>query len=148
MDNKPKDICFDGVNIWVANSKGNSVTKLIIETTSATTTPTPIAQGRIVLVNHNSPSGTPGSFDVTMSYGAQVGYPNGLKMTDGFVVDSGYRLAPGTYTVNETVPAGWQLEIAISDPSGGSLSSGYLGQVIVDLAPGETVTVVLYNTNT
>jgi hypothetical protein len=79
-----------------------------------------------------------------MSYGHQIGYPNGLKMQNGYQVDSGFILTPGTYTISEEVPSGFQLTIDIVDPSGGSSSSG--SQATIKLAAGETVIVTYINT--
>jgi len=115
-----------------------------------------VRPGRIIVIKQTSPDGAPDSFPFTMSYGAQVGYPNGLSMRDGQLVDSGFTLAPGTYTINESVPAGWELtkiDVNISSPVGGSSGSQatipvpHLGsQTIIWLAEGETVIVTYYNT--
>ena len=106
----------------------------------------PPSPGRIVVVKHTSPTGANG-FPVIMSYGAQIGYPNGLQMSDGFEVDTEFTLAPGKHTITEwpcPMP-GWGLNsINIGDPSGGSFVSG--STAVIDLAPGETVTVRLNNT--
>lgn len=54
-------------------------------------------------------------------------------------------LNPGSYSVAEVVPAGWDLtNIAINDPSGGSSSSSPTASIA--LAAGETVTVTFTNT--
>lgn len=100
--------------------------------------------GRIILIKQTNPAGANG-FLVTMSYGPQVSYPNGLQMSDGFQVDSGFILAPSIYTITELPTAGWSLtSIDINDPSGGSSSSG--GTATINLAPGETVIVTYKNT--
>lgn len=47
-------------------------------------------------------------------------------------------LAPGTYTISESVPAEWQLSaLACTDPTNNSTTSG--SAAIVNVAPGETV---------
>jgi hypothetical protein len=118
----------------------------ILPTSSPTSTPAGNA-GRIVLKKHVVPVGTGGTFDFTMSYGQQAGYPNGGKLgTSNPEIDSGFALSPGMYTISETVPAGWQLTIDINDPSGGSSWSG--SQATIDLAVGETVIVTYTNTKT
>jgi hypothetical protein len=49
-----------------------------------------------------------------------------------------FERAPGTYTVTETVPAGWDLTgLICTDPSSGTSTSN--GTATIDLAPGETV---------
>jgi integrase/recombinase XerD len=56
------------------------------------------------------------------------------------LLDSGFNLPAGTYSIAEAVPIGWQLtSIAINDPSGGSSSIGPVATV--NLAWGETVIV-------
>ena len=62
---------------------------------------------------------------------------------DNFTIFSG--LGAGTYDVTETVPTGWDLtSIVISDPSGGSSSSG--STATIDLAEGESVVVLFTDT--
>jgi hypothetical protein len=130
---------------------GETVTVTYINTkTSITPTPTPTPTpsdnntGRIILKKQTNPGGVADSFPFAASYGAKIGYPNGFMLRDGQQVDSGFTLAPGTYTISETVPAGWQLTIDINDPSGGSSYSG--SQATINLAAGETVTVTYVNT--
>lgn len=67
----------------------------------------------------------PGNFQITTTGG--IGGPYTLG-----------NLAPGTYTVTESVPAGWDLtSIICVDPSGGTVTSGPTATIA--LAPGETV---------
>ena len=118
----------------------------VLPTSSPTSTPAGNT-GRIVLKTQVVPVGTGGTFDFTMNYGQQVGYPNGVKLgTSNPEIDSGFTLPPGMYTISETVPAGWTLTIDINDPGGGSSWSG--SQTTIDLAAGETVTVTYTNTKT
>jgi hypothetical protein len=88
--------------------------------------------GRIVITKQTSPDGSGQSFTFTRSYGSNV------TLADGQSHDSGFTLAPGTYSVQENVPAGWQLTgTACNDGSApGS----------IDLSPGESVTCTFTNT--
>jgi hypothetical protein len=63
-------------------------------------------------------------------------------VSDNFTAIS---LEPGTYSVTETIPANWELtSIDITDPSGGSSQSKSTANL--DIAAGETVTVLFTNT--
>ena len=55
------------------------------------------------------PPGDPQAFTFAASYDG-----NGFDLTDGQLHDSG-ALAPGSYTVSETVPANWELFAASCD---------------------------------
>ncbi len=55
----------------------------------------------IIVVKQTDPDGDPQAFDFSASYDG-----DGFQLTDGQSNDSG-DLAPGTYSVAETVPAGW-----------------------------------------
>jgi len=106
-------------------------------------TPPPIP-GRIILTKQTNPAGANG-FPVTMSYGSQVSYPNGVQMLDDFQIDSGFMLMPGIYTITEAPVEGWTLtSVDIVDPSGGSSYTG--NTVTINLSAGETVSVTLNNT--
>lgn len=105
--------------------------------------PPPIP-GRIILTKQTNPAGANG-FPVTMSYGSQVTYPNGLQMSDDFQVDSGFILMPGISTITEAPVEGCTLtSVDIIDPSGGSYYAG--NTVTINLSVGETVSVTLNNT--
>ena len=74
----------------------------------------------------------PQSFQITTTAGA--GGP--------FVLPN---LPPGTYTITESVPAGWQLGgISCADPTGDSAASG--STATVNVAPGEVVACTFSNT--
>jgi len=88
-------------------------------------------RGAIIVEKQTNPNGDPQVFGFNASYN-----PNGFSLSDGQSNDSG-ALAPGTYSVSETVPAGWDLESATC--SDGS-QPGSIG-----LAAGETVTCVFTN---
>ena len=70
-------------------------------------------------------------FQFNASYDA-----NGFSLADGQQNDSG-DLDPGTYSVSETVPQGWDLASAVCDDQSSPSSIG--------LAAGETVTCVFTN---
>ena len=88
-------------------------------------------RGRIVVEKQTNPDGDPQAFQFAASYDA-----DGFSLADGQQNTSGL-LLPGTYSVSETVPAGWDLEAAVC--SDGSPASA------VALAPGEVVTCVFTN---
>ena len=98
---------------------------------TATCTYTNSRKGSIVVQKQTSPDGDPQAFAFSASYDA-----DGFSLTDGQSNDSG-PLSAGTYSVSETVPAGWDLQsAACSDGSPpGSIA----------LAAGETVTCVFTN---
>jgi uncharacterized repeat protein (TIGR01451 family) len=87
--------------------------------------------GSIVVEKQTTPDGDPQLFAFTASYDA-----DGFSLADGQQSDSGV-LAPGTYSVSEVVPAGWDLESAVC--SDGSPASA------IALAAGESVTCVFTN---
>ncbi|MBP8305257.1 MAG: hypothetical protein KBE04_14160, partial [Phycisphaerae bacterium] len=88
------------------------------------------APGNIIVEKQTDPDGSTQVFDFTATYGS-------FSLTDGQTNNSG-PLLPGTYSVAETLPAGWTLTSAVcsdgSDPGA------------IQLDPGETVTVVFTNT--
>jgi uncharacterized repeat protein (TIGR01451 family) len=98
---------------------------------TATCTYTNSKKGKIVVQKETSPDGDPQSFAFTASYDAA-----GFSLADGQSNDSGL-LVSGTYTVVETVPAGWDLQSATCDDGS---SPGSIG-----LSPGETVTCTFTN---
>ncbi len=77
---------------------------------------------RIIVEKQTLPNGDPQSFHFDASYDA-----DGFDLVDGGQNDSG-DLDPGTYSVSEDVPAGWDLESAVcsneSSPSEISLLAG------------------------
>ena len=64
-------------------------------------------KGSIVVEKQTLPNGDPEVFAFSASYDA-----DGFSLSDGQSKDSGL-LAPGTYSVSENVPAGWDLDWAI-----------------------------------
>ena len=85
----------------------------------------------IVVQKQTNPDGDPQSFSFSASYDA-----DGFSLSDGQSNNSG-DLDPGTYSVSETVPQGWDLDSATC--SDGSEASS------IGLAAGETVTCVFTN---
>ncbi len=84
----------------------------------------------IIIEKQTDPDGWSQSFEFSTDYG-----PN-FSLEDDQTNDSG-PLTAGTYSVNEIVPAGWNLAGAICDD--GSDPGA------IDLAPGETVKCVFTN---
>jgi hypothetical protein len=104
-----------------------------------------VKPGRIIVINEALPAGSPINIPFSFSYGAQIGYPDGLLLRAGGQIDSGFTLPPGNYAVSETVPEGWALSgIVINDTTGGSFSKENLAALA--LAAGETITVKFSNT--
>ncbi|MGB9903019.1 SdrD B-like domain-containing protein, partial [Methanothrix sp.] len=97
---------------------------------------------KIIVDKVTDPSGSAESFEFTGSWSG--GTPFSLKDSDT-PYDSG-NLAPGTYTVTENVPEGWDLSsITIEgDNDGGSSTSG--STATIDLDAGETIRVTFKNT--
>ncbi len=91
---------------------------------------TNIQDGQIVVEKRTLPTGSPQTFTFTTDYG------DDFQLADGETNNSG-NLAPGTYSVAETVPDGWALESATCDD--GSDPGA------IDLAAGELVTCVFTN---
>ena len=81
-------------------------------------------RGKIIIEKQTLPDASPQLFTFTRSYGANV------QLSDGQQNDSGF-LAPGTYSVAETVPSGWT-QTSSSCDDGSSPGS-------ISLQAGETV---------
>lgn len=88
--------------------------------------------GQIRITKQTNPDGSGQSFAFARSYGSNV------TLTDGQAHESGFTLTPGTYSVQENVPAGWQL-------TGTACTDGSIPGDIT-LSPGETVTCTFTNT--
>jgi len=84
-----------------------------------------------VVEKQTNPDGDSQAFQFAASYDG-----DGFSLTDGQQNNSGL-LVPGTYSVSETVPAGWDLESAVCDDQS-PVSA-------IALAPGEVVTCVFTN---
>jgi cysteine-rich repeat protein len=115
-------ICSDG-------SDPASIGLAAGETVTCTFTNT--QRGRILVQKETNPDGSPQVFDFSASYDN-----DGFSLSDGQSNDSG-PLAPGSYSVSETPPNGWQLGSATCSDL--SLPSA------IDVGPGETVTCTFTN---
>ncbi len=93
------------------------------------------AMGRIIVVKQTDPANTPGQFNFSASYDA-----GGFALGHGQSNDSGPLPSGATYSVSESVPAGWTLASATC--SDGSSP----GQIALDA--GETVTCTFTNRRT
>ena len=118
-----------------ANSSGsvaNRQATFNVEAGEAVTcTFTNTKSGKIVVAKQTNPKGDTQSFAFSASYNQA-----GFSLSDGQSNDSG-TLAPGTYSVSENVPAGWDLDSATCDDGSAPGSIG--------LAAGETVTCTFVN---
>jgi uncharacterized repeat protein (TIGR01451 family) len=90
-----------------------------------------LLRGQIVVEKQTNPNGDPQSFPFSASYDG-----DGFSLSDGQSSSSG-ELLPGTYSVSETVPAGWELASATCDDGSDPGS--------IALAANETVTCVFTN---
>jgi hypothetical protein len=89
-------------------------------------------KGHIVVEKETEPAGSDQSFTFDPSWSA-----SDFDLKDGESEDSG-GLAPGTYSVTETVPAGWTL--------GGATCTGGKEPDGINLGAGQTVTCTFINT--
>lgn len=91
--------------------------------------------GHIIVVKQTDPPNSPGSFAFTASYGS-----GSFNLAHGQSNDSGPLPSGVTYSVSETVPAGWTLANAVcaGDDDGNSPAS-----IVLD--PNETVTCTFTN---
>jgi len=96
---------------------------------------------KIMVDKVTDPSGSTESFEFTGSWRGGVTF----ALTDGATPHDSGQLEPGTYTVTENLPAGWDLSsITIEgDTDGGSSTSG--STATIDLDAGETITVTFTN---
>jgi hypothetical protein len=101
------------------------------ETVTCTFTDT--KRGSIIVDKVTSPSADPQSFNFTTT---GTGY-NGFSLTDTSLANN-QTLAPGSYSVAETVPSGWDLTSATCD-DGSPVNA-------IDLGAGETVTCTFTDT--
>jgi len=101
-----------------------------------------LRRGTIVIEKQTLPDGSGATFDFTASYDG-----DGFSLSDGQTNNSG-PLLPGTYTVAEVVPDGWDLTGLSCVETGTANSSTALGTATasITLDPGETVTCTFTNT--
>jgi len=91
--------------------------------------------GKIIVEKQTNPDGDSQSFEFDPSYDSN------FFLTDGQQDDSGW-LTPGTYSVSEIVPAGWDL----NNPSCISSIGDTEVNTALELDPGETITCTFTNT--
>ena len=102
----------------------------------------------ITVEKQTLPDGSSQAFTFTPSFPLSAGADNILSDGQSF---SSEGLAPGTYTVSETVPDGWQaltpadIVCSISSANGTTATSG-AGSVSIDLKAGAGVRCVFTNT--
>jgi hypothetical protein len=114
------------------STSGATATIQLAAGDTVTCTYTNTKRGHIIVDKITVPSGDPQSF----SFDAGGGTYADFSLTDA-AAPNDQALAPGVYSVSETVPAGWDLTSATC--SDGSLVSA------IDLGPGETVTCTFTN---
>jgi hypothetical protein len=96
--------------------------------------------GSIIVDKVTDPSGDPTSFSFSTT---GAGYA-GFSLADADAPNE-QQVAPGTYTVSEFVPAGWDLaDLTIVDPTGDSSAAGDVATLVV--GPGETILVTFTDT--
>jgi fimbrial isopeptide formation D2 family protein len=117
----------DGASAAITLTPGGSVTCTFTNT----------KRGTIIVDKVTDPSGDPTSFAFSLS-GGPDSVSQSFNLTDAATPHNSGALKPGTYSVEETVPAGWDL-------TGASCSDGS-NPAAIDLAPGETVTCTFTNT--
>lgn len=94
-----------------------------------------VAPGSITIEKQTRPDGRPETFDFT-------GDVSGSIADDGHLVSE--VLGPGSYSVSETVPAGWELTSAVCS-DGDSTGNLETASVSINLAEGEAVSCTFTN---
>jgi len=105
-----------------------TITLSLAENKTCTITNT--KKGKIIVVKQTIPDGSSQVFDFTSDFMGDFQLSDGQSQTSGFLV-------PGTYSVGETLPAGWALQTVVT--SDGSPINA------LDLDPGEAITVTFTN---
>ncbi|HSL44287.1 MAG TPA: hypothetical protein VK897_12695, partial [Anaerolineales bacterium] len=124
-------LCSDG-------SSASSISLQAGETVTCVFTNT--KRGHIIVDKVTLPSGDTQSFAFTTTGSGYTGF----NLTDA-AAPNDQELVPGTYSVTETVPAGWDLTgLSCSDPSGAPVIAG--NKATINLAAGETVNCTFTNT--
>ncbi len=122
-----------GTNCTFSGSTATATLTAAKTPTNASCTFTNTLQpGKIIVEKQTLPDGDPQSFAFTSNYDN-----DGFSLSDGQQNDSG-NLDPGTYSVAETVPTGWDLTSATCS-DGSPVNS-------IALGAGETVTCTFTNT--
>ncbi len=99
-------------------------------------------KARLKIIKTTSPAGQ-GPFTFTDVDGNVTGLPTGLSDGESFTSDY---LVGGTYNVEETIPAGWEIaSIVCNDPDDGTTYDADAGTIAFDLDPGELVDCTVNN---
>lgn len=122
-------------------TNGKSVTPAAGEVVTCTFNNT--EQGKIIVKKETDPDGSAQSFDFLTSYDGDGTETSDFGLTDGQMNDSG-PLSPGTYTVAESVPTGWDLT-SISCLGAATTPTDITDGKSVTLGAGETVTCTFNN---
>lgn len=93
------------------------------------------ARGNILVIKETDPDGSPQAFEFDTNYG------DNFFLHDGDPANDSGPLAPGTYSVDELTPAGWEESGVVCTGAGGASEVA----TAINLAPGETVTCVFSN---
>ena len=118
-----------------STSSGSTATLALAAGETIHVTFTDTKRGRIIVDKVTNPAGDPTSFTFNTT---GTGYA-GFDLADADTPND-QELAPGTYSVAELVPAGWNLaSLTVVDPSGDSTTLGSTANLT--LAAGETITV-------
>lgn len=98
--------------------------------------------GKIIIEKQTLPDGSQQSFEFDPSWSENI-----FSLTDGQQNDSGW-LAPGTYSIAEVVPSGWDLtDITCIDPNQNSRAiAGAALMASINLEAGETINCIFTNT--
>ena len=99
------------------------------------------AQGSVTIAKETVPADAGGQqFDFTGDLGAFALTGGESRTAD--------ELTPGTYTVGESLPTGWDLtQISCTDPDGGTGVDLGTGTATIDVDPGEQITCTFLNTS-
>ncbi len=118
---------------------GSKVTLTLAAGENADCTWTNTHQGRITIAKATDPTGSSQAFDFSGPLGG-----GSFSLTDG--TEKSFDLAPGKYSVAETVAEGWDLaDLKCTDPTSDSAVDLGSATVTVTLAAGETVKCVFTN---
>ena len=87
---------------------GNTCTNVVVATGEVKTCEiTNTQRGHLIVQKTTNPSGDPTVFSINASGGGTITGGGAGSVTDA--LDKNYEVTPGTYSVTETVPAGWDM---------------------------------------
>ncbi len=123
-------VCSDGSPDDINLDAGETVTCTFTNT----------KRGGVTIIKETDPGNAPDLFDFTstLPFLPSVQLRSGDSFTNG-------DLLPGTYTVTETVPSGWELT-AITCNDDNSTGDTGTGQVTINVEPGEVFSCTFTNT--